>query len=64
MGIHVDPGPSVTVVLVLINNAPLESYAGASLKGGDLLVSSRSDGTINEVSAGTCTVPPLWSHYA
>lgn len=56
MGIHLDPGPSATVVLVLVDTAPLELYVGASPRGGDLLVSSRHDGVISEVSAETVLV--------
>lgn len=48
MGVHLDPGPSVTIVMVIIDDASLQSQ-GLSLGGGHLLVSSRPDGEIAEV---------------
>ena len=48
--IYLDPGPSVTLVMVILDDSSLRQY-GAHLGGGALMISCRDDGSISEVRA-------------
>ena len=56
-GVHFDPGPSITVVLVLVDDEALAGFR-AKLEGGDVMYSTRADGLIHEV-VGLLLFPSL-----